>query len=388
MKIKKVGVIIQNYIQFESFFPAIELMKKRKINVDILIPTVDMSEHIWDQMYKKTEEYFEKTGQNIKKGIQSKIKYDILFATHDLEEFQEQKKKYYIKFRYGISTKPKYSLNFRKNNPFDLILCYGKKDAETLMNFGKVYEIGNIKYANYVQDEKIKSNKVILYLPTYGDVNSCDLVLPVLSKISKEYDVRIKLHHGTNYLLEKSEQKLKTMVDENFNKIYDSSESLLNIMKDVDLIISDNSGAIGDAIAAKIPLIVVPKNGQFEKYGEYMTIQEELVNKKLIGVAYDPKGIEKAIKQALMHSQLSNKTNGAFELLYSVKNEDTVQKFSQLLDEIENELISDDYMLIRKNMQKEYRNLIDMFEDYEVKNEILSERLNNAYKIIERLEKK
>ena len=390
MKIKKVGVIIQNYVQFESFFPAIELMNQKKINVDILLPTVDMSEHIWDQMYEKTKEYFAKNGQSIKKGVQPKIKYDILFATHDLEEFKGQDREYYIKFRYGISTKPRYSLTFRKNNPFDLILCYGTKDSETLRNFGKVYEIGNIKYANYdcKTNTKVKKEKsVVLYLPTYGDTNSCDIVIPVLSKLTKKYDIRIKLHHGTNYLLNEEEQSLKKVVNQKFNKIYDSSESLLNIMKDVDLIISDNSGAIGDAIAAKIPVVIVPKDGKFEKYGEYTTIQEELVEKKLVGVAYEQKEIEKAIKKELSDSKLHKKLEQAFKMLYSVENENTTDKFSNLLNEIENGLISKDYTLIRRNMQQEYKNFVKMNEEYEVKIEVLNERLKNAYKIIEQLEK-
>ena len=175
--------------------------------------------------------------------------------------------------------------------------------------------------------------------------------------------------------------------EEKFNKIYDSSESLLNIMKDVDLIISDNSGAIGDAIAAKVPVVIVPKNGKFEKYGEYTTIQEELVEKKLVGVAYNQNEIEKAIKKELSDSKLYKKLENAFKMLYSVENENTTDKFSNLLNEIENGLISKDYALIRRNMQQEYSNFVKMNEDYEVKIEVLNERLKNAYKIIERLEK-
>lgn len=386
MKIKSVGVIIQNFIQYESFLPAINIMKERNISVDLLIPIEDMSEHIWDNMYAQTMCFFEEKGLKVKKGVQSDICYDILFATHDLEEFHSQKRKYFIKYRYGIANKTKLSVNMRKNLPFDLILCYGKKDSEMHENFSKTYEIGNIKYANYQNIKERNKKKVVLYLPTYGVDNTSLFVVPELAKLKRKFDIRIKLHHGTNYLLNDDEKKVLDLVNQNFNVVYDSTTSLLEIIHHADVIISDNSGAIGDAIAAGVPIILSPKDGKFLKYGDYTCIAEELVNKGLAEIYNSDKNLLKVINCVLKRDN-SKILKESFDLLYCCNNVDTINMFCSFLDDLEKGLISDDYLLIRKNMQQEYKELEKNNENNEIQVEVLTERLDNAYKIIDNLSK-
>lgn len=388
MKIKKVAVIIQNMIQYESFKPALDVMNERNINVHIYVPTHDESEHIWEEMYEITAQKLKEKNIKTKRQVDEKEEYDILFATHVIEEFKGIKRKYFIKFRYGIASKTELTLSLNKNYQFDATLTYGKIDTETFSNFGKTFEIGNIKYAYFEKEEKIKKDEKIniLYLPTYGPHSSYFDIVPELIKLKDKYNIMIKLHHGTNHLNNETEKKIKKMVDENFNQIYASEESLLEILKNTDLVISENSGAVGDAVAAKIPLVVYEGNKN-NNYGEFIPTNFRIVTDGLVCGLKDVKDLEITIKKCLSKTYM-DKRNEAFALLYGCENSETKNRFNQMLDKLEEGIISDEYLQIRKNIVKEYDKKLETLLSNEIAIESLTERLNNSYKTIERLENK
>jgi hypothetical protein len=384
-KIKNIAIIIQNMVQYESFKPAIDLMKERKYKIDILIPKQDISEHQWEDMYEKTAEQLTKEGHKILREIDNEKIYDIVFTTHEIESFKNIKKVYYIKFRYGCATKPWLSLSLSKNIIYDAILTYGKIDTDTLSNYGKTFEIGNIKYAYYKKEKRKKTNKLnILYLPTYGEDSSYYELVPELIKLKEKYNIMIKLHHGTNHLKYKKEEKIKKLVEENFKNIYSSEESLLEIFKDTDLVISDNSGAIGDAIAAKIPLIVYQEKNP-KTYGKFIPIQQLIIQKDLVPCLKKAEDISKCIEKSLTKKYI-NKMDELFNLLYGCENKETKNKFGEFLNNLENNNISEEYLQIRENIRHEYKNLISIKEKQEIEIESKEEQLTNSYNIIKRLE--
>lgn len=146
MKIKRVAVVFQNNIQFESFINAVDIMINRGIIVDLFVPITysnDGFNIMFDEFFKKIS----KSKYNIYREP-TDFCYDILFETYYIEQYKNLKRKYTIKYMYGLTTKPEYSLSLNINYIFDAFLCYGDMDSICLQNYGKTFTIGNIKYLN------------------------------------------------------------------------------------------------------------------------------------------------------------------------------------------------------------------------------------------------
>ena len=144
MKIKNTAVIIQNNIQYESFINAIDIMKEEKINVDIYIPKSE-DKSGFNDMYEEIANKINDKKYNVYRDSTNKY-YDILFQTYHNEMSDKIKRKYTIKYSYGLTAKADFSLSPRVNYVFDAFLCYGEDDASCFENFAKCFKIVNIKY--------------------------------------------------------------------------------------------------------------------------------------------------------------------------------------------------------------------------------------------------
>ena len=384
MKIKRVGVIVQNYIQYESFKSAIDFMINKGIKVDILIPEKDEAENIWDNMYNSFYEYMQSMSYNILRKAPN-YQYDILFSTHFIKAFEDVKKTLFVKYRYALPAKPWNSLTYRKNYLFDVILCYGQMDSQALTNFGKTFNVGNLKYYGFKKQLNKNKKKKIVYLPTYVEDTSSYKVFDELEKLCDKCDVYVKLHHGTNYLQSNKEVATKDKAKDYSFNICSSETSLLELLQDADLVISDNSGAVGDAVAARIPVLLIP-NDKYRRYGEYITFQERLAQKKLAYLLNNISNLTDAVFEAMNIKK--EKLDEAFKLLYDYENDDSLNRFNDFLLYLEKDGVSQDYLDIRHNMQNEYSSLVEYSEKNEYEKEVFEERLKNAYKIIKDLETK
>src|SRR5699024_982757 len=114
--------------------------------------------------------------------------------------------------------------------------------------------IGNLKYVDFKRKRKRKTDKLtILYLPTYAEYSSIEIIGPELKKLEKYYNIIIKPHHGTEYLKNEIEQNRMKFLRNNFQNIYSSTDSLLDLLNECDVVITDQSGAVFDAICTKKP---------------------------------------------------------------------------------------------------------------------------------------
>ena len=231
MKIKRVAVVFQNNIQFESFINAVDIMINRGIIVDLFVPITysnDGFNIMFDEFFKKIS----KSKYNIYREP-TDFCYDILFETYYIEQYKNLKRKYTIKYMYGLTTKPEYSLSLNINYIFDAFLCYGDMDSICLQNYGKTFTIGNIKYLNskIEEVEKKRKKKTILYLPTYSNCCSIEKIGNDILLLKKHYNIIVKPHHGTEYLTNSLETSRMEFLKRNFDKVYSSTDSLEEIMK-------------------------------------------------------------------------------------------------------------------------------------------------------------
>lgn len=163
------------------------------------------------------------------------------------------------------------------NKNYDLILGYGLYAEKQLSDMNYI-SIGNPRYIeaneqrNPLQDQSgraliqfIDSTKsTILYAPTWGELSSYSAFLPRIKKLGCEYNLIVKSHH----LLQMDEEEFKQNLD-NLKVFYCNERiDIFSLLPNVDLLISDYSGAIFDGVLAGIPVALVNNQDQFIDQGQ------------------------------------------------------------------------------------------------------------------------
>jgi hypothetical protein len=146
----------------------------------------------------------------------------------------------------------------------DLILAYGNRDSKLFSMYTEAKVVGNPKFDDWfnnnldknfleeIESDLRKEKKTVLYLPTHGDLCSIDFLEEELKKLTSKYNVIAKIHYFTI----REEPGLMERLKKSGIVIYGDNADLLPLLKVSDVVISDNSSAIFDAILADRPLVV------------------------------------------------------------------------------------------------------------------------------------
>ena len=162
----------------------------------------------------------------------------------------------------------------------DMNLVYGKYSYEKISPFSPAIMVGNPRYDRKFNGEldpnkieKIKQNidenkKTILYLPTWGPLASIDLFSKAIYDLGSNYNVISKVHHKTD----SHEKDRKEYLKDLFGKeIFGASDDMLYLMSIADMVLSDYSGSIFDAIYNNIPVVLLQNDPEKhvgeEKFG-------------------------------------------------------------------------------------------------------------------------
>lgn len=366
-KIKTVAVALQNNIQYESFKVAIDIMIKRKINVDIYIPygAHNGNDNMFDDFYK----LIKKKNYNVLREIESDKIYDIFFAPYYINNLDSIKRKYTIKYMYGLSTKPDSAFSSHVNYIFDAFLCYGEYDASYLNYFGKTFEIGNIKFfeTKYKNNSTKRPNKKLnlLYLPTHAGYSSVEVLSAEIFKLSKKYNISIKPHHCTQYKKVEEEMNRMKIIKKYFKKIYNSNDSFEKLLNEADVVITDNSGAVFDTICLKKPVLMYYNKKQNDK--DMVSLPIQFAQKGYIAYINEPKNLEEKLNQALSPQQIE-KNKKAFKMLYHCENNKSAERFIEFLDTLENGFIDEKHYKLHKYEEKEINDLKQQIN--ELKNQL------------------
>jgi hypothetical protein len=148
----------------------------------------------------------------------------------------------------------------------DLNLMYGKYSADAVSHFGPSVAVGNLKFCGW--DYRVTSAQKgeakrklglepekpsVLYMPTYGQLGSFEELVGPLAGLSQRYEIMIKGHHndekaGPIWMQKASELKHKYL----FSGGYDQRM----LLEAADVVVSDFSGAVFDAVYARIPVVL------------------------------------------------------------------------------------------------------------------------------------
>ena len=366
----KIAVVIYNYVQYLSIMPGIKGLIKKGYDIDFYCGEVK-DDSGFNNLFSDVSKVIKKDGFKVYKKVQKenyKIVLDPYIGLYDIDA------KYKIRYRYGpICAKPNKVLKAEQMLRYDCIICSGPYEARMLNAFAHTEIVADLKFMDF-KKKKVMGNskkKVLLYLPTYGEESSIDLALDELEKLKKDYFIIAKTHHGTSFLKNEGERsnKLNKVVD----KCYDLHTELKGLLEISDVVLSDNSASIFEAMLNNIPVAIFTNDINQNKLGEVNTVQYDLYKEKILPYTNDAKKIGKVLKEALSKEYIDRQKKWSKENFSYSK--DPIKDFVSLIDKYYNDEIDmQDYYFRRSILEyiKEKDKYIDhMWEAWRYQESIL-----------------
>nr|WP_244298017.1 CDP-glycerol glycerophosphotransferase family protein [Actinobacillus vicugnae] len=282
--------------------------------------------------------------------------FDVLVAQTAFEQLYLFRHTKIALLQYGYAKEP---YNYGTWRAFaDLNLVYGQYAYERISYFSPTKITGCPRYdvwhtpafhqfaAKKYQPNLDMSKPTILYAPSWGELSSFQLYIEEINKLSSTYNVLVKLHHNTLLLANKRHNYEKMYPNLHF---FYESEDLLLLISVADLVISDFSGAIFDAIFCKKPVVLlsIPTLNQ-QKVDKFSL---EIARRKELGYEVKtPSQLAEVLKFALSEKKLID--SALYEMLFSYEKNATEQVINSLQKLANNEYSLSQQQLYVRHTEK------------------------------------
>lgn len=261
---KKIGFLCTTIFHYHHFKRIASYFKDNAI---FIISTPK----IVNKRYQRLESYFQQHNVNycnVSQLIKGEIDIDVVVSPYYMPVFSLMDEEIFrVRMLYGYA---KDAWNYADwNKGFDLILVYGPYAERKLRKMAPTIVVGHPRFQNLpdgklnnevysINNEPLSSwlssKKVVLYCPTWGEISSIYQIEAIINEVTSEYDLIIKLHHG-NVLSDRID--IGSYVNNKSVFICDERTDLFDIFPVVDIVLSDYSGAIFDAILAKKKVVLI-----------------------------------------------------------------------------------------------------------------------------------
>ncbi len=151
---------------------------------------------------------------------------------------------------------------------FDLILAYGEHSRRQLSIYTVAKNVGYPKYDDWYNGEIDKESvaavkkrldshkKTVLYAPTYGKFSSIDEFGDNIIDLAERFNLIVKFHHIS---LWDEKTRIKKFFDARNIIIFPDEQNIMPLLAHSDIVVSDNSGAIFEAVLVDKPVILLGK---------------------------------------------------------------------------------------------------------------------------------
>lgn len=251
MKHTPVVVVIHNLMLFDTVRPLID---KLGGNVCVVLPIFE--EGSLQDMVNETYLELSRLGYKVEQSVlPAQLPCDIELSPYpyvDKRTPNIANARRRVRFLYGLA-KESWNFSLDNNIYYDHVLTFGPYDTNVLSAYTSTYPVGNMKI--HARVKQTTAGRVrVLYLPTYGEGSSIEQMIAPLRHLPNNFEIWVKLHHGTQFF----EVERKQMLEEVADKLFDHHDNLADLLNNADVVISDCSGAIFDTIASETPLVVFP----------------------------------------------------------------------------------------------------------------------------------
>ncbi|MCE1176420.1 MAG: CDP-glycerol glycerophosphotransferase family protein [Burkholderiales bacterium] len=190
--------------------------------------------------------------------------FDVLVCQSPFAQIHEFKKTRIVMLQYGYAKEPH---NYGAWRAFaDLNLVYGEYAAQRIARFSPVVAVGHPVFDVWLSSDFHQSvrarfasvllphRKTVLYAPTWGDLSSLPMFFSAVEGLASGFNVLIKIHHNA--------QILENVRGSNYSHhsnvhFFGSDTQLMDLLSVADVVISDYSGAIFDAVLCERPVVLL-----------------------------------------------------------------------------------------------------------------------------------
>lgn len=391
-KRKKIAVSIQSEVQFFSVAPLLEELRREPYDVSILIDDYiedesGYAEMGYSEMAKKTIDLIKEYGFAPQRLTSKKknMLFDLCLMPY---EDKTIKAKRYIKYEYGtLNIKPNLTYVPALLEGFHGFLCQSKITYEMLKAYGATFPVENLRFCNRVSKRESRNGKkILLFAPTYNDLDELAELEKLISLLKKDYYVVIKGHHGTNYLKKNSEKKkaFELLADE----YYDSRKNLSDLIIEADVCLFGNSSAIGEALYAKVPCAIFTKDLDYFKLDEIHTTQYKIVKGGFVPWTDKVEDILDIIKQALS-ADYRKKQNKLSDEIFPQSYRTGSEGYLKVIKYFLHDPIAEDYVMLHDYILKEnYKSKKEEIDKLASRNKELVDKIEGLEECVRRMTNK
>ena len=295
-----IAIIIDDMVEFHAMKNGIDALAKEGLPVDIIVPG-DYAER--QPLLDETYDEIAKLGYSPVRGIDGAKMYKILLEPNPVGHYflpETISHEFRIKYKYSlISAKPWPIYLPERSVIYDAILCYTKREAEILGAHTKTFLISPMRYKGFKKDPSRPSGKpVLLYCPTFGEGSSIDTIERAMNGLKEDYYIIAKTHHLTQ--LRDDERGRIDILERIADEYYGQSADLVGLLQRVDVVLSDNSGSIFEAIYAEVPVAVYHHESLNSLRLEGIdTYQHQLAQRGVLPYTFDADGIGAVLYRAV-----------------------------------------------------------------------------------------
>lgn len=354
-----IAVTIQNMGQFYSVDSGLKELIKRGKSVDMYIPC-GRDNNGMEEMFDSTYETLKNTKYHIFREEQD-VEYKVLLEPYPMEYYLNFQSEYRVKYTYGaLSAKP--DLVYFPDNYicYDGVICYGPYEAGYLKAYARTHIIGNMLFEDFKRKKTTEEEKpVLLYLPTYGEGSSLELVIDKIDELKEHYHVITKFHHGTSFL--KAEQKRLEDFRRKCDEWYDHNIQLSELLEKADVVLSDNSGAVFEAICVGIPVCIIAKELN-EGLDEFYSTQSDLVRKEVIPYSDDAEDIVRIVEEALSQEYIEKQKK--IRETYFYHTDKMAEEFADVIEYYLNDKLNIRRKQLHDILNRRYREYKEKYIEY------------------------
>ena len=180
----------------------------------------------------------------------------------------------------------------------DCNLVYGRHAATAIAKYSPVIETGH-PYAKQFKSKPKQSFSParVLYAPTWGGLSSISRWQDEVIQLQSDFDLTIKLHHNS---LAREIQYL-TKFNDLGCQFAEPNTSLRELICENEVLISDYSGAIFDAILARMPVVLVDgDSAKMAKDKKIDCTSIEVARRAELGIIAEKGALRQAVDKALI----------------------------------------------------------------------------------------
>lgn len=207
--------------------------------------------------------------------------FDIIFFQSPFPYIEEFRLSKLVSVQYGLA---KERHNYGEWRALaDMNLMYGPYSAAAAAPFAPSYAVGNPKFDRWKEylapgaaaaaKRRLgcaADRKTLLYMPTWGELGSFGDLVGAFSRLESRYDLILKMHHNNEHELR---GWAETARRHGLKRIFGGGADQLELLAAADLVVSDYSGAIFDAVYARRPVILYQPDPEAKQSVQKFTLE-------------------------------------------------------------------------------------------------------------------